>query len=131
VRIAADLPLLSDAERSCLERYVDLLVERLGERLLEVSVYGSVARGESWPAGMPIRSDLDLLVLTEKPLAQEEIDALVEATMPLFLECGRQLGPQFRTREGLAEGSPDFAEHLRRDAIVLYEKEAGWGQASA
>lgn len=121
MRIAADLPLLSDAERSCLERYLDLLVERLGDRLLEVAVFGSVARGESWPTGMPIRSDLDLLVLTEKPLAQEEIDALVEATMPLFLECGRQLGPQFRTREGLAEGSREFAEHLRRDAIVLYD----------
>jgi predicted nucleotidyltransferase len=121
VRVAADLPLLSEAERSCLDRYVDRLIETLGERLLEVSVFGSVARGESWPAAMPMRSDLDLLVLTGEPLAQEEIDALLDATMPLFLECGRQLGPQFRTREGLAEGSPEFAEQLRRDAIVLYD----------
>jgi predicted nucleotidyltransferase len=121
MRTAADLPLLSDAERSCLDRYLDLLVERLGERLLEVAVFGSVARGESWPAGMPIRSDLDLLVLTETPAGQEEIDALVEATMPLFLECGRQLGAQFRTRQGVAEGSPEFVEELQRDAIVLYD----------
>jgi predicted nucleotidyltransferase len=121
VRLSADLPLLSEAERSCLERYVDLLVERLGEQLLEVSVFGSVARGESWPSGMPIRSDLDLLVVTGAPLDQAEIDALVDATMPLFLECGRQLGPQFRTRAGLAEGSPEFAEQLRRDAIPLYD----------
>jgi predicted nucleotidyltransferase len=129
MRLAADLPLLSEAERSCLDRYLELLVERLGDRLLEVAVFGSVARGESWPAGMPIRSDLDLLVLTNTPLEQEEIDALVERTMPLFLECGRQLGPRFRTREGLDEGSQEFAEQLGRDAIVLYETRGG--QASA
>jgi hypothetical protein len=121
VTLSAELPLLSEAERFCLDRYLDLLVESLGDRLLEVSVFGSVARGESWPRGMPIRSDLDLLVVTGAPLDQEEIDALVDATMPLFLECGRQLGPQFRTREGIAGGSPEFAEQLRRDAIPLYD----------
>jgi predicted nucleotidyltransferase len=113
VRLSADLPVLSERERSCLERYVDLLVETLGERVLEVSVFGSVARGESWPRGMPIRSDLDLLVLTDAPLQQDEIDDLVVATLPLFLECGRQLGPQFRTRQGLAEGSPEFGAGAR------------------
>ena len=121
MKLVAELPTLTDAERSCLERYLDTLLDALGEQLLEVSVFGSVARGESWPAGMPIRSDLDLLVLVAAPLPQETIDALVDATLPLFLECGRQLGPQFRTHEGLAEGSPEFAEELRRDAIVVYE----------
>ena len=121
MRLDAEVPLLSEAERSCLDRYLDLLVERLGDQLLEVSVFGSVARGEAWPAGMPIRSDLDLLVVTDRSLAQDEIDALVDATMPLFLECGRQLGPQFRTHERLAEGSPEFAEQLRRDAVRIYD----------
>jgi predicted nucleotidyltransferase len=125
VRLAAELPVLSDAERSCLKRYLDVLVDALGDRLLEVSVFGSVARGESWPAGMPIRSDLDLLVLTDTPVPQDEIDALVDATLPLFLECGRQLGPQFRTRDGLAEGSAELREELERDGIAV------WGQASA
>jgi hypothetical protein len=74
---------------------------------------------------MPIRSDLDLLVLTDAPVPQGEIDALVDATLPLFLECGRQLGPQFRTRDGLAAGSSEFREEFERDAIVV------WGQACA
>jgi predicted nucleotidyltransferase len=125
VRLTAELPVLSEVERSCLERYLDTLVEALGDRLLEVSVFGSAARGESWPPGMPIRSDLDLLVLTRDPLPNREIEALVDATLPLFLECGRQLGPQFRTREGISEGSGEFREELERDAIVV------WGQASA
>jgi predicted nucleotidyltransferase len=125
VRLAAELPVLGEAERSCLERYLDTLVATLGDRLLEVSVFGSVARGEWWPLGMPIRSDLDLLVLTDAQVPQGEIDALVDATLPLFLECGRQLGPQFRTRDGLAAGSREFREEFERDAIVV------WGQACA
>jgi predicted nucleotidyltransferase len=125
VRLAAELPVLTELERSCLERNLDTLVEALGDRLLEVSVFGSAARGESWPPGMPIRSDLDLLVLTRDRLPNREIEALVDATLPLFLECGRQLGPQFRTREGISEGSGEFREELERDAIVV------WGQASA
>jgi predicted nucleotidyltransferase len=115
------LEILTDLERRTLHAYVALLRERLGDDLLAVRVFGSAARGEAWWDGMPIRSDLDLLVLVAAPLPQETIDALVAATLPLFLECGRQLGPQFRTREGLAEGSPEFADELRRDAIVLYD----------
>jgi predicted nucleotidyltransferase len=87
------LPLLNETERGCLERYLDLLADRLGDDLVEAQVFGSVARGESWPRGMPIRSDLDLLVVTRRELAQEEKDALFDETFPLFLECGRQISP--------------------------------------
>jgi predicted nucleotidyltransferase len=38
-----------------------------------VRVFGSVARGESWPAGIPIRSDLDLLVLVSEPIAVDAV----------------------------------------------------------
>jgi hypothetical protein len=43
------LEILNDVERDCLNRYVALLSDRLGDRLLGVSVYGSVARDEHWP----------------------------------------------------------------------------------
>ena len=123
--VPAELPLLSESERSCLERYLDLLVERLGERLLEVSVYGSVARAEPWPHGMPIRSDLDLMVITSEPVPKDVADALVDATMPLFLECGRQLGPVFKTQDELAhpksERAAEFFRQFRRDAILVYD----------
>jgi predicted nucleotidyltransferase len=125
MRLAADLPLLSQAERSCLDRYLDLLVERLGEDLLEVSAYGSVARAEPWPRGMPIRSDLDLMVITCEPVPTDLADELVDETMPLFLECGRQLGPVFKTPDELAhpksERAAEFLRQFRRDAIPLYD----------
>ena len=104
------LPLLNDVERTCLDRYVDLLVGRLGDDLVEVQVFGSVARGESWPRGMPIRSDLDLLVVTRHDLAQDEKDALIDATLPLFLECGRQISPAI-VREVPASIANAVAEH--------------------
>ena len=78
MKIAAELPLLTEPERSCLERYLDVLRDALGDDLLQVFVYGSVARGESWPAGMPIRSDLDLLVVTADPVP-EDVVAMAEA----------------------------------------------------
>jgi len=100
-----------------------LLLEELGDELDEVIVFGSVARGESWPRGMPIRSDLDLLIICDTPLSEERIEDLVTATMPLFLECGRQLGPQFRTREGLArpEGAA-FLANVEREGVMIYRR---------
>lgn len=86
-------------------------------------VFGSVARGETWPRGMPIRSDLDLLVVCDTPLSEERIEELVNATMPLFLECGRQLGPQFRTRAGLAEPKgAAFLAKVEREGITVYRR---------
>ena len=109
---------LNDAERRTLDVYVEVLRQRLDERLLAVRVFGSVARGESWPAGMPIRSDLDLLVLVREPLGPSEREELVDATFPLFLESGRQLSPQFRTPEQHA-ASPSQAD-IDADAIEVW-----------
>jgi predicted nucleotidyltransferase len=126
MRTRPDLAVLTDVERSCLERYLDVLVEKLGEQLLEVSVYGSIARGEPWPPGMPIRSDLDLMVITSDPVPKEVADSLVDATMPLFLESGRQLGPVFKTPDDLAhpqtKRAAEFFRQFRRDAIVLWSR---------
>ena len=114
---APELPLLTGVERQTLDAYVALLRERLGERLLAVKVFGSVARGESWPRGMPIRSDLDLLVLVSEPLGDALEQELIDATYPLFLESGRVIGPQFRTPEQHA-ASPSRAS-VDRDAVEL------------
>ena len=111
------LDLLTDAERRTLDVYLELLRERLGDRLVAVRVFGSVARGESWPRGMPIRSDLDLLVLVREPLEPALEQELVDATYPLFLESGRVIGPQFRTPEQHA-ASPS-RDGIDRDAIEL------------
>ncbi len=119
---APDLSMLTETERSCLERYLELVAETLGQ--VEVFVYGSVARGEPWPQGMPIRSDLDLMVVTPEPVPADLAGVLVDATMPFFLESGRQLGPVFKTRDELArpksERQAEFLEQFRRDAIRIY-----------
>ncbi len=47
------LAILTETERRTLDAYVELLRERLGAQLVSVHVFGSVARGESWPRGMP------------------------------------------------------------------------------
>ena len=111
------LAILTDTERRTLDAYVRLLRERLGKRLVSVRVFGSVARGESWPRGMPIRSDLDLLVLVREALEPELQQELVDATYPLFLESGRVIGPQFRTPEQHA-ASPS-RDGIDRDAVEL------------
>jgi hypothetical protein len=67
---------------------------------------------------MPIRSDLDVLVLVARPLADDEADELVDATLPLFLESGRQLSPQFRTPEQHA-ASPS-REAIDADAVEVW-----------
>jgi predicted nucleotidyltransferase len=118
-----DLPVLTEVERSCLRRYLELLVDSLGDNLDEVVLFGSVARGEAWPRGMRIRSDVDLLVLVHAPLSDALSAELIDATLPLFLECGRQMGPVFRTREQLdaqSERHPVFLENLARDAVCVY-----------
>lgn len=107
-------------------RYLRLLAARLGDRLEEVVLFGSVARGEAWPKGMPIRSDLDLLVITNAALEDDLARELLDATLPLFLECGRQIGPQFRTRQQLEhpanERDTTFVANVERDGIALYRR---------
>jgi predicted nucleotidyltransferase len=112
------LEFLNGTERRTLDAYVGVLRDRLGERLLAVRVFGSVARGEAWPRGMPIRSDLDLLVLVSEELDLDEEQELLDATLPLFLESGRQISPAFRTRER-HDASPSRAA-IDGDAVEVW-----------
>lgn len=119
----SELELLTSVERSCLSRYLTLLTEALDVNLRRVVVFGSVARGESWPSGMPIRSDLDLLVVSRGVLEESVAQQLLDATLPLYLECGRQISPQFRTEEQLqaaTETAATFRDHIARDGVTIY-----------
>jgi predicted nucleotidyltransferase len=114
---------LSAIERDCLLRYCALLRERLGGSLLRLVLFGSAARGDMWDAGSPMHSDIDLLVVTAETLALETAEQLVNETYPLYLECGRQIGPQFRGAGELlqpqGERAAAFAENLARDGFDL------------
>ena len=116
-----ETPHLSSAERDCLARYVARLVDTLASELRSVWLFGSAARGDAWWPAMGIRSDIDILVVTATRLAEPLQEELVNATYPLFLECGRQIGPQFRTAAELeAEPPTPFLENFRADAVLLW-----------
>lgn len=88
---------LTASERACLDRYCALLQSRLGDDLVEVRMFGSAARGDMWPTHSPMHSDVDLLVVTRAPVTDNLETELLDATYPVFLECGRQLSPQSST----------------------------------
>jgi predicted nucleotidyltransferase len=116
-----ETPHLSPAERDCLQRYIAHLAETLQDELEAVWLFGSAARGDAWWPAMRIRSDIDIVVVTRAPLADDLQEELVNATYPLFLECGRQIGPQFRTAAELEIDPPTaFLENLRRDGVLLW-----------
>jgi predicted nucleotidyltransferase len=118
---------LAPLERECLVRYLSLLAARLGDRLLEVRLFGSAARGDMWPAHSPMHSDVDLLVITEDEVDQAEQEALINETYPLFLESGRQLSPHFFARRRLAEPPDDrtreFLREIERDGARVWPNE--------
>jgi hypothetical protein len=115
---------LSPPERGCLDRYCALLRDRLGEGLVEVRLFGSAARGEMWPAGSPMHSDIDLLVVTREAVDAAEQERLLNATYPLYLECGRQLSPHFFTERRLAspedERTREFLADIAPDTVTVW-----------
>jgi hypothetical protein len=117
---------LSDVERDCVTRYVSILVSRLGEDLGQVWLFGSAARGDMWPEGMPMRSDIDLLVLTRQSASGGVAEELVTETYPLFLECGRQIAPQVRMVAEFETASTDrtveFFAQVREHGREIYRK---------
>jgi predicted nucleotidyltransferase len=114
---------LTAEERDCLRRYCEVLRDRLGDRLERLVLFGSAARGDMWSPRSPMHSDIDLLVVTRDPVPEPEQEQLVNETYPLYLECGRQIGPQFRTAQELARAENEraavFAENVARDGVEL------------
>ena len=74
---------------------------------------------------MPFHSDIDLLFLTERAISAELEEGLVNQTYPLFLECGRQISPQFRTFEEFNspenEQRREFVKRVRAEGRILFE----------
>ena len=113
----------SDVERSCVERFIGFL--RSACELREVWLFGSFARGDAWSRRMPMNSDIDLFVMTEtEPTRPERREAILNETYPLYLECGRQLSPQFWTTEKLAdpptEKAKAFKQLILREGVRLF-----------
>jgi predicted nucleotidyltransferase len=115
---------ISELEADCLSRYLSLLERQLGQRLLEVRMFGSAARGDMWSASAPMHSDIDLLVVTSDSIGQAEEEVLLNETYALFLECGRQLSPHFHSLQRLQEPEGDrmreFLANIAADVVVVW-----------
>jgi hypothetical protein len=101
------VPSLTQRERECVDRFYALLEKRLGERLLEVRLFGP---------------DIELLVVTRDDPSPTEQEELIDETYPIFLECGRQISPHFFSERKLKapedEGTRDFLRRMSADAVV-------------
>jgi len=118
---------LSESERRCLQKYVALLRSQLAGRLHSVQLFGSAARGDMWGPDQTFHSDIDVLVVTREPLADEEAEALVNETYPLYLECGRQISPQFFSLARYETSNADIdcavLEEVARDGQLLFSSD--------
>lgn len=80
MKTLADAP-LSENDRAAIEAAAARLRATLP--VARIVVYGSVARGEAGP-----ESDIDLLVLTTRPLTPDEARSVVSTLYPIQLERG-------------------------------------------
>jgi predicted nucleotidyltransferase len=118
---------LTPSEKQVLDRYTRLLERELGPALARVWLFGSAARGDMWSRSQPFHSDIDIVVMTHEPLEPALREGLVKETYPLFLECGRQIAPQFKTLDELTHPSPReqaFASRLQAEGRAIYWSDA-------
>lgn len=112
-----------------INQILDLLRAKLGEKLISVVLYGSVARGEAEEG-----SDVDLLVVSDSfgepfgdrfRLFQEVEDALLysEARRRLRrLRLGTLISPVPLTRSEV-KGNPPILLDILLDGLILYDKD--------
>jgi predicted nucleotidyltransferase len=113
---------LNASEQAAVTRYIELVQQRLGHQLETVWLYGSAARDDMWPTDSPMHSDIDVLVVTSESVTQDQVDQLVNDTYPLYLECGRQISPAFKTaREWRSEDDKaEFVARVRDEGRQLW-----------
>ncbi len=107
--------------------YAEVLKEQLGESLVTVVLFGSVARGEA-----SSHSDIDLLVIASglpesrlaRQLCLERADDLLEPRLQALRRQGTLTGfsPLLKTPQEAARVTPLYFD-LLQDALILYDRE--------
>jgi len=113
--------------RTLAEAYTHALQETLGERLVSVALFGSVARGEAGP-----HSDIDLfVVLEEAPHGMTRRRALLEPARQAITSLLEPLWDRgvytdvveiIRTRAEARRFHPVYLD-MTEEAVLLYDKD--------
>jgi len=107
---------LSKRESDALQTYLSAAQERFGPQLVEVLLFGSKARGEASPG-----SDVDVVVILERPTAQDLGDAR-GLGFDVLLSHGVFLSVRARSTDAwhtLATMQSMFYRNVLRDGISL------------
>ncbi len=119
------LPPWMDASTAThLQDVINTLLDRHGDRIWAIILYGSLARRDERPPGDLEPSDVDLLIIldTDEAIPPEEYSAIFHSlglAHTRHLDASREISPMLTTRT-LAEWDPAFIANVARDGIVLY-----------
>jgi predicted nucleotidyltransferase len=91
------------------------LVRLYGDRLVDVILYGSMARGEATD-----QSDIDVLVvLGDQVLPIREIRRMADIRLHFLLEFGELVSIMPMSLAEFGDRSASFANHVRREGIAV------------
>ncbi len=117
---------LSEELKRLARQYAELLRDRLGDRLVSVVLFGSVARGEAGPY-----SDIDLfIVLEDAPRSMRRRRAVLEPVRQALTPALEKLWDTgiytdfveiIRTREEAQRFHPVYLD-MTQEAVLLYDK---------
>lgn len=92
-----------------------LLRQSYGDRLKDVILFGSVARGQDTP-----ESDIDLLVLLDEPFDYwTDLKNIVDLLHPLQLESQHYISPKPARYDDYKRQSLQFYKNIKREGVSL------------
>ncbi len=105
-------------EQEMLSELVNGLLDIFGENLMEVILYGSVARGEEGP-----ESDIDVAVLINNSRSSKQREKFIDLATDLDLKYGKVLSIVDIEQEKLEKWGQvlPFYRNVREEGIVLWK----------
>lgn len=95
-----------------LRQYLETLY---GDRLVNILLYGSQARGDAKPD-----SDIDVLIILKEPFNySQETEKISFITSPLCLKHNVVISCAFVTPEQFQQGNNGFLRNVRREGITV------------
>ena len=104
-----------------LKIFVDNLIQKEGDNLLKIILFGSVARGNAEPD-----SDLDVCVIVKTGENLELANRIIDISYEIDIDEGTHISPFARAQsayeEGLKAGIPIY-QNIEREGVILYDVE--------